>query len=76
MQACISAAEKQLSQQLNRDVQLYDGQRQALAFTLNLPASFLTGGPGCGKTLTIQAIAGQCSGIRLRMLAPTGDAAH
>jgi predicted ATPase len=44
-----------------------------------LPFWILTGGPGCGKTLTIQAAvhaaAGQSSGRGLRMMAPTGDLA-
>jgi exodeoxyribonuclease V alpha subunit len=66
----------ELSLKLNRDVRLNDGQRQAMAFAEIFPSWILTGGPGCGKTLTIQAVAGQSSGSGLRMAAPTGNTAY
>lgn len=72
----IAKCEQQLSADLGVQVAFNDGQRQAIALAMSLPVVVLTGGPGCGKTLTSQAIARAWieKGLQLAMAAPTGRA--
>jgi Cdc6-like AAA superfamily ATPase len=58
-------------------VRLSEGQQQVLSYTAELPICVLTGGPGCGKTLTAQAVVRQWrkklrSSNDIAMMAPTG----
>jgi hypothetical protein len=57
MQQQIAAFEAELSAGQGSEVCLNEGQRHAVALALSLPLLVLTGGPGCGKTLTSQAVA-------------------
>jgi exodeoxyribonuclease V alpha subunit len=56
---------------------LDDRQRAAVQMALAHPVSILTGGPGCGKSFTLRAIATrvQDCGGRVTLAAPTGRAA-
>lgn len=59
------------------DVGLADAQAQAVRMALTNPVSVLTGGPGCGKTYTVNTIvrmARDCGAV-VKMAAPTGRAA-
>ncbi len=53
-------------------------QEEAVKRVVQLPFSILTGGPGCGKTTTIQVIVHllESSGKRVLLAAPTGRAAQ
>jgi hypothetical protein len=75
IQQRIAAFEAELSADRGSEVSLNEGQRQALALALSLPAVVLTGGPGCGKTLTSQAVARSwlANDEQLHMAAPTGE---
>jgi exodeoxyribonuclease V alpha subunit len=57
--------------------QLDDRQRAAVAMSLTHPVSILTGGPGCGKSFALRAIARrvQDCGGKVTLAAPTGRAA-
>lgn len=58
-------------------IQLDDLQRQAVAETQNNGVSIITGGPGTGKTTTINAIIQmfEADGMEVSLAAPTGRAA-
>jgi hypothetical protein len=76
IQQRIAAFEAEISADRGSEVLLNEGQRQALALALRLPLLVLTGGPGCGKTLTSQAVARSwlADDEQLNMAAPTGGA--
>jgi exodeoxyribonuclease V alpha subunit len=58
--------------------ELTDGQRQAVAWALTHTVSVLTGGPGTGKTRTIQELVAMATdaGANVALCAPTGRAAR
>lgn len=59
--------------------QLDEVQRDAVTFALSMPLSVLTGGPGTGKTTTVQAVLRACRAAGLtgvHLAAPTGRAAR
>lgn len=74
----IDELQQELSQQLGKSVVFNEGQRVALVLAQLLPMVFLSGGPGCGKTLTSQAIVrrwldeSSADELELFMAAPTG----
>jgi hypothetical protein len=74
----VSDIEAEMSLALNRQVRFNAGQRLALAISTSLPVLVLTGGPGCGKTLTAQAVVRlwlqETSEDDIAMMAPTGEA--
>eukprot|EP00775_Hariotina_reticulata_P003653 gene3653-3914_t len=74
----IAAFEAELSEQLKTEVVLNKGQQAAVKLAMKLPVLVLTGGPGCGKTLTSQVVARAwlSQGRELAMAAPTGRAAQ
>ncbi|MBS2531394.1 ATP-dependent RecD-like DNA helicase [Catenulispora sp. NF23] len=57
---------------------LHADQRAAVAMALTSTVSVLTGGPGCGKSHTVKAIAAavRSGGGRVTLAAPTGKAAR
>ena len=57
---------------------LHADQRAAVAMALSSTVSVLTGGPGCGKSHTVKAIAAavRSGGGRVTLAAPTGKAAR
>ncbi|MFG1945635.1 ATP-dependent RecD-like DNA helicase [Nonomuraea sp. NPDC048826] len=59
------------------DDRLHDDQRAAVNLVLTSTVSVLTGGPGCGKSHTVSAIAStvRAMGGRVTLTAPTGKAA-
>ncbi|MEV4836014.1 ATP-dependent RecD-like DNA helicase [Nonomuraea sp. NPDC049486] len=59
------------------DDRLHDDQRAAVNLVLTSTVSVLTGGPGCGKSHTVAAIAAtvRAMGGRVTLTAPTGKAA-
>lgn len=59
-------------------VTLSEDQKKAVTLAANNELLLLTGGPGCGKTTTIQALTNlfKLSGKRLFLAAPTGRAAQ
>lgn len=71
----ITQCESELSAELGVPVQFNEGQRQAVAMVAALPVVLVTGGPGCGKTLTSQAIARGWldQSLKVALAAPTGD---
>ncbi|WP_327087177.1 ATP-dependent RecD-like DNA helicase [Nonomuraea sp. NBC_01738] len=90
--ADIHAREQRLTTQLGRlaqarstlrlrpyqeDQSLDDDQRAAVTMALTTTLSVLTGGPGCGKSHTVKAIATtvRAMGARITLCAPTGKAA-
>jgi hypothetical protein len=64
----------ELSEQWQTEVVLNEGQQAAVKLAMKLPVLVLTGGPGCGKTLTSQVVARAWldQGQELAMAAPTG----
>ncbi|MDR2655616.1 MAG: ATP-dependent RecD-like DNA helicase [Oscillospiraceae bacterium] len=58
-------------------IQYADLQKKAVAMAMNLPVMILTGGPGTGKTTTLNAIIRLCKsmGEKVSVAAPTGRAA-
>lgn len=60
------------------NVEFSAAQRDAVHFAVKYPLSIITGGPGCGKTTIIRALAHLYSenGKRLLLAAPTGRAAQ
>ena len=59
------------------DERLHEDQRAAVNLVLTSTVSVLTGGPGCGKSHTVAAIAAtvRAMGGRVTLTAPTGKAA-
>ncbi|SEL86215.1 ATP-dependent RecD-like DNA helicase [Nonomuraea pusilla] len=59
------------------DPGLHDDQRAAVNMALTSTVSVLTGGPGCGKSHTVKALAAavRASGGTVTLAAPTGKAA-
>src|SRR5690606_17963448 len=59
------------------DDSLHEDQRAAVNLVLTSTVSVLTGGPGCGKSHTVAAIAATVRGMggRVTLAAPTGKAA-
>jgi exodeoxyribonuclease V alpha subunit len=59
------------------DTSLNDDQRAAVTMALTSTVSVLTGGPGCGKSHTVRALAAtvRAMGGRVTLCAPTGKAA-
>ncbi|GAA0390205.1 ATP-dependent RecD-like DNA helicase [Acrocarpospora corrugata] len=59
------------------DPRLHDDQRAAMTLALTCTVSILTGGPGCGKSHTVRAIAAtvRAMGGTVTLAAPTGKAA-
>ncbi|MEO3801566.1 ATP-dependent RecD-like DNA helicase [Nonomuraea sp. B1E8] len=59
------------------DPELHDDQRAAVNMALTSTLSLLTGGPGCGKSHTVKAIATtvRAAGGTVTLTAPTGKAA-
>ncbi|WP_308169482.1 SF1B family DNA helicase RecD2 [Acrocarpospora catenulata] len=59
------------------DPSLHDAQRAALTLALTSTVTVLTGGPGCGKSHTVRAIAAtvRAMGGTVTLAAPTGKAA-
>ncbi|GIH29712.1 ATP-dependent RecD-like DNA helicase [Acrocarpospora phusangensis] len=59
------------------DARLHDDQRAAMTLALTCTVSILTGGPGCGKSHTVRAIAAavRAMGGTVTLAAPTGKAA-
>jgi exodeoxyribonuclease V alpha subunit len=59
------------------DQRLHEDQRAAVNLVLTSTVSVLTGGPGCGKSHTVAAIAAtvRAMGGRVTLTAPTGKAA-
>ncbi|NUR89660.1 MAG: ATP-dependent RecD-like DNA helicase, partial [Nonomuraea sp.] len=59
------------------DESLHDDQRAAVNMALTSTVSILTGGPGCGKSHTVKAIATtvRAAGGSVTLTAPTGKAA-
>ena len=59
------------------DMELSDGQRNALLSALGEPVSVITGGPGVGKTTILRALAWifAQNDLKLLLAAPTGRAA-
>jgi exodeoxyribonuclease V alpha subunit len=57
--------------------ELTDGQAAAVRVTFSSPVSVLTGGPGTGKTRTVQEVvlAAEEAGLEVALCAPTGRAA-
>ncbi|MEY9932627.1 exodeoxyribonuclease V alpha subunit [Catenulispora sp. GP43] len=57
---------------------LHADQRAAVAMALTSTVSVLTGGPGCGKSHTVKAVAAavRSGGGRVTLAAPTGKAAR
>jgi len=60
------------------DPDLTDEQRAAVTAALTRGVCVLTGGPGTGKTRTVQSVVRACedAGLRLALCAPTGRAAR
>ncbi|MCL2287096.1 MAG: ATP-dependent RecD-like DNA helicase [Firmicutes bacterium] len=58
-------------------IKLSDGQRYAVAAALSHGVLIITGGPGTGKTTTINTIIGllESKGLQITLAAPTGRAA-
>ena len=58
-------------------IKLSEGQRQAVAAALTNGVLIITGGPGTGKTTTINTIIGllESKGLNITLAAPTGRAA-
>jgi len=58
-------------------ITLSEGQRQAVAAALSHGVLIITGGPGTGKTTTINTIIGllESKGLKITLAAPTGRAA-
>ena len=58
-------------------ITLSDGQRQAVVAALSQGVLIITGGPGTGKTTTINTIIGmlEARGLEISLAAPTGRAA-
>ncbi|MEV4371306.1 ATP-dependent RecD-like DNA helicase [Nonomuraea sp. NPDC049637] len=88
----VHARERQLTEQLTRllrarstlplrsfreDETLHDDQRAAVNMALTCTVSIITGGPGCGKSHTVRAVAAtvKASGGSVTLTAPTGKAA-
>ena len=63
---------------LSDSSKLSDQQIQAIEMAANNHVCIITGGPGCGKTTVLKAIAKlfKKSGLRLKLTAPTGRAAQ
>ncbi|MFG1695314.1 ATP-dependent RecD-like DNA helicase [Nonomuraea sp. NPDC049309] len=61
----------------HEDPSLHDDQRAAVTMALTSTVSIITGGPGCGKSHTVKAIAAvvRASGGTVTLTAPTGKAA-
>ncbi|MEV4473981.1 ATP-dependent RecD-like DNA helicase [Nonomuraea salmonea] len=59
------------------DAGLHDDQRAAVTMALTSTVSIITGGPGCGKSHTVKAIATvvRAAGGTVTLTAPTGKAA-
>ncbi|WP_223189960.1 SF1B family DNA helicase RecD2 [Nonomuraea terrae] len=59
------------------DPSLHDDQRAAVTMALTSTVSIITGGPGCGKSHTVRAIATtvRAAGGSVTLAAPTGKAA-
>ncbi|MEU6998142.1 ATP-dependent RecD-like DNA helicase [Nonomuraea sp. NPDC046570] len=59
------------------DQALHEDQRAAVTMALTSTVSIITGGPGCGKSHTVRAIAStvRASGGTVTLTAPTGKAA-
>jgi exodeoxyribonuclease V alpha subunit len=57
--------------------ELTDGQRRAVEAVFASPVSILTGGPGTGKTRTVQEVvrAAEAADVEVALCAPTGRAA-
>ena len=57
--------------------ELTDGQRAAVRAAFTSPVSVLTGGPGTGKTRTVEEVVRACeaAGLAVALCAPTGRAA-
>jgi exodeoxyribonuclease V alpha subunit len=57
--------------------ELTDGQAAAVRLVFRSPVSVLTGGPGTGKTRTVQEVvaAAEAAGLEVALCAPTGRAA-
>ncbi|MCC5948128.1 MAG: AAA family ATPase [Nitriliruptoraceae bacterium] len=64
-------------EQLDLDPDLTQGQRDAVTAVFCSPVSVLTGGPGTGKTRTVQEVvrAAEAAGLEVALCAPTGRAA-
>ena len=62
---------------LDPSSELTDGQAQAVRRAFEHPVSVLTGGPGTGKTRTVQEVvrAAEDAGLEVALCAPTGRAA-
>lgn len=76
----LSLSKDMISSFLNENnISLSNLQREAVEMALNNPISILTGGPGTGKTYTINAIVKVVEKFfpfkRISLLAPTGKAA-
>ena len=69
-----------LSYEKKSNFSLASGQRQAVIMALSNPVSILTGGPGTGKTQTINAIISTIEALtpsaKIKLAAPTGKAAN
>ena len=69
-----------LSYEQKSNFSLAPGQRQAVIMALTNPVSILTGGPGTGKTQTINAIISAIETLtpsaKIKLAAPTGKAAN
>ncbi|GAA0991739.1 ATP-dependent RecD-like DNA helicase [Acrocarpospora macrocephala] len=66
-----------LGRAYEEDDRLHDDQRAAMTLALTCTVSILTGGPGCGKSHTVRAIAAavRAMGGTVTLTAPTGKAA-
>ncbi|SDJ80250.1 exodeoxyribonuclease V alpha subunit [Nonomuraea maritima] len=61
----------------DEDPALHDDQRAAVTMALTSTVSIITGGPGCGKSHTVKAVAAtvRAAGGSVTLTAPTGKAA-
>lgn len=62
----------------SEDPDLHEGQRAAVTMAMTSTVSILTGGPGCGKSHTVKAVAAavKAAGGTVTLTAPTGKAAR
>lgn len=63
---------------LSHVIHLSEQQKTAIRLTAEKPLLVITGGPGCGKTTVLRAIAGllKRAGLDIKLAAPTGRAAQ